>query len=57
MPTHAELAARLLRDAAVFFRTVADQNPSLHDAMTENAQVFEDVAQMVETDPLGQLPE
>lgn len=57
MPTHAELAARLLRDAAVFFRTVADQNPALKDAMSENAQVFDDVAVMVETDPLGQLPE
>lgn len=57
MPTHAELAARLLRDAAIFFRTVSEQNPALKDAMDENAQVFEDVAQMVETDPLGQLPE
>ncbi len=57
MPTHAELAARLLRDAAIFFRTVSEQNPALKDAMDENAQVFEDVAQMVETDPLGQIPE
>ncbi len=57
MATHAELAARLLRDAAVFFRTVADQNPGLKDAMTENAQVFEDVAAMVEEDPLGEMPQ
>lgn len=57
MPTHAELAARLLRDAAFFFRTVAEQNPALQDAMSENAQVFEDVAAMVETDPLGEIPQ
>jgi hypothetical protein len=57
MPTNAELAARLLRDAAFFFRTVAEQNPGLKDAMTENAQVFDDVAAMVETDPLGEIPD
>jgi len=57
MPTNAELAARLLRDAAFFFRTVAEQNPALQDAMSENAQVFEDVAAMVETDPLGEIPQ
>lgn len=56
MATHAELAARLLRDAAIFFRTVADQNPALKDAMSENAQVFDDVAALVEADPLGEMP-
>lgn len=55
MATHAELAARLLRDAAIFFRTVADQNPALKDAMSENAQVFDDVAALVEADPLGEM--
>jgi ABC-type transporter Mla subunit MlaD len=55
MATHAELAARLLRDAATFFRTVADQNPALKDAMAENAQVFDDVAALVESDPLGEM--
>lgn len=53
MTTHAELAARLLRDAAGFFRTVAEQNPPLKVAMTENADVFEEVADLVETDPSG----
>lgn len=57
MATHAELAARLLRDAAFFFRTVAEQNPVLKDQMEENATVFEQVANMVETDPLGHLPD
>lgn len=55
MTTHAELAARLLRDAAGFFRTIAEQNPALTDAMNENAQVFEDVAVLVESDPAGEI--
>jgi hypothetical protein len=51
--THAQIAARLLRDAAQFFRTIGEQNPALGDAMRENAQVFEDVAVLVENDPNG----
>lgn len=57
MATHAELAARLLRDAAFFFRTVAEQNPALQDQMQENATVFDQVADLVEADPLGALPD
>ncbi len=53
--TYAELAARLLRDAAVFFRTVGNQNPALKVQMTENAEVFEQVASLVEADPTGVL--
>lgn len=55
MPSHAEIAARLLRDAATFFRAVGDQNDALRDQMTENADVFEQVAVLVESDPLGEL--
>ena len=57
MTTNAQLAARLLRDAAKFFRTVAEQNPTLNDAMTENAAIFEDVASLVELDPNGAIPD
>lgn len=57
MPTHAQLAAQLLRDAATFFRTIAEQNPPLKPQMDENAAVFDEVALMVEKDPLGALPE
>ena len=53
--TYAELAARLLRDAAVFFRTVGNQNQALKVQMTENAEVFEQVASLVETNPTGML--
>lgn len=57
MPSHAELAARLLRDAAGFFRTVGEQNRPLATQMNENADVFEQVADLVEQDPNGVLEE
>ena len=55
MATHAELAARLLRDAARFFRTLGDQNEPLREQMMENADVFEQVAGLVEKDPSGEI--
>ncbi len=57
MATHAEIAARLLRDAASFFETVGNQNPALQEAMSENAQVFMEIADLVEQDPLGEISE
>jgi len=53
MPSHAELAAKLLRDAAAFFKTISEQNPPLKDQMDENADVFEQVADLVEKNPNG----
>ncbi len=53
MISHTQLAAKLLRDAAVFFRTIGDQNPPLKPQMQENASVFEQVADLVEKDPAG----
>lgn len=52
-PTHAALAAKLLRDAATFFRTIGEQNEPLREQMTENSSVFLQVADLVEADPLG----
>lgn len=57
MPSHSELAARLLRDAATFFKTIAEQNPDLKEQMAGNADVFEQVADLVEKDPNGQITE
>lgn len=57
MTTHAEIAARMLRDAAAFFRTLGAQNPPLAPQMHENAAVFENVADLVEQDPNGILTE
>ncbi len=53
MISHAQLSAKLLRDAAVFFRTIGDQNPPLKIQMDENANVFEQVADLVEQDRTG----
>jgi hypothetical protein len=55
MPSHAQLAARLLRDAASFFRTIGEQNAPLQEQMLENAAVFDQVAGLVEKDPNGQI--
>jgi len=55
MATHAELAARLLRDAAGFFRNVGAQNEELREQMNDNADVYEQIADRVEADPLGEL--
>ncbi len=51
--THANLAVQLLRDAAGFFRNVGEQNPDLKDNMFDNANVYEEVAQLLENDPEG----
>lgn len=53
--THAELAGKLLGDAAQFFRTLAEQNEPVKDNMLENASVFEQIAERVEKDPDGVL--
>jgi hypothetical protein len=53
MPSHAQLAAKLLRDAATFFETIAEQNPPLKEQMAENASVFRQVGDLVEHDPTG----
>jgi len=55
MPTHSQLAAQLLRDAASFFETIGEQNENLRDQMIENAAVFKEVAMLVETSPLAEI--
>ena len=55
MPTHAQLAAKLLRDAATFFRNVGEQNQPLSEQMNDNATVYEQVADLLENDPNGEL--
>lgn len=55
MLNHAQLAARLLRDAAEFFRHLAKENPSLQEAMVDNAKIYDQVAQLVESSPLDVL--
>jgi len=55
--SHAQLAAKLLKDAAAFFKTIGAQNPPLKIQMDENAAVFEQVAELVERNPTGIIEE
>ena len=55
MATYAQLAAKLLRDAATFFRNVGAQNEPLKAQMNDNASVYEQVADLLEKDPNGVL--
>jgi len=56
MATHAELAVNLLRNAAVFFRDIGAQNPDLKEQMEVNAKTYDAVAEMLESDPGGEMP-
>lgn len=55
MPTHAELATKLLIDAADFFLTLGEQNAPLKDQMQENATVFQQMGNLLAQDPQGAL--
>jgi hypothetical protein len=54
MPTHAEIAAGLLNDAAAFLKSLADGNPAIAKKMYENARAYSDVATMLAQNPLGE---
>lgn len=54
MPTYAELAAEMLKDAAAFFTNQAAGNEPLHLQMRENAVIFEALAQRLTDNPMGQ---
>ncbi len=53
MPTNAEIAAQLLRQAGSFFRTIGEQNADLNEQMQENARIYDLVADRVEAQPQG----
>lgn len=55
MTTHAQLAARLLREAATIFRTLGAPDPELGGRLDEFASVYEQVADLLEQDPTGVL--
>jgi hypothetical protein len=55
MATHVDLAAKLLKDAAIFFRNVGEQNPALKEQMSDNADVYDQVADLLLSDPHGEL--
>ncbi len=55
MATYVDLGAKLLRDAATFFRNIGEQNAPLKEQMDDNANVYEQVADLLEKDPMGEL--
>ena len=55
MPTHTELATKLLNDAAEFFKTLGEQNPPLKDQMEENGTVFKQMSGLLAQEPTGAL--
>jgi hypothetical protein len=56
MPTNAELAAKLLRNAAEFFRSVGEQNAEISEQMQSNADTYDMVAGWVEQDAGAEGP-
>lgn len=55
MPTHAEMAAKLLKESAKFYRAVGSDNPNLHESMESMANACDTIAGLVENDPTGEL--
>jgi hypothetical protein len=56
-PCNADLAAKVLRDVAAHYRAMAEENLEVQERLLQNAEVCEDVARMVEEDPLGTFTE
>ncbi len=56
MATNADIAARLLRGAADFFRQVGNQNPKVREQMEASARAYDTTADLVETNPKGKAP-
>ena len=48
MARNADVAAKLLRDAAQFFLVIGEENPNMLVRMKESAEVYEAVADLVE---------
>lgn len=55
MTTYAELAARLLREAATMFRALTAEDPDTNHQLSEFSRLYDQVADLVETNPLGRL--
>lgn len=55
MKTNADLAARLLREAATIFRALSDSNADLGPRLVEFADWYDRIAGLVEEDPTGAL--
>ena len=54
---HSDIVVHCLKDLAGFFRNMAEDNSPLENAMASSAQLCEQVAHLMETDPLATLSE
>jgi hypothetical protein len=54
LETNADHAAKLLRNAAAFFRQVGEQTPALSGQMEVSARNYEHAAERVESDAAGE---
>ena len=52
---YSELTGKLLKDAAGFFRSLAEQNEPLREQMEENANIYAQIGDLVAQDPEGVL--
>ena len=50
-----EMVGKVLKDAASFFVTLAEQNEPIKDQMLENANIYNQMGDLVAEDPLGVL--
>ncbi|QNT68574.1 hypothetical protein [Defluviicoccus vanus] len=55
MTTHAELAARLLREAAIIFRTINLPDVEVQQRLDTFGKLYERVAELVEQAPTDRL--
>lgn len=55
MTTHAELAARLLREAAIIFRTINLPDAEVQRRLDTFGSLYERVAELVEQSPTDPL--
>lgn len=55
-PTVADLAVRLLSDAAEFFENVFQQNPETGEGLPATVEAYRALAELVAEDPEGRLP-
>jgi c-di-AMP phosphodiesterase-like protein len=53
--SHGEMTARLLNEAATFFRSIGEQNLPLKEQMDQNADIYETVARIVAKNPSKRL--
>lgn len=48
-----DLASKLMRDTAIFYRTLASQNMPIKDQLERNAAIYEQIADALDENPLA----